>query len=78
MKNRVFNPDAARVAAECDAFNRAHPVGTPVHYWKWAREGEPSGQGPTRSMAQEMCGTAVIWIEGCVGCVALSHVEVIS
>jgi len=47
-----------------------------VRYWKMDRDDAPSGQGPTRSHAEVLSGhTAVVWIEGVVGCVALSHVE---
>lgn len=64
--------------ADVDAFNETVPVGTLVRYWKMAREGEPSGTSKTSTMASVLSGhTAVVWIEGCSGCVALSHVEVI-
>jgi len=59
-----------------DAFNAAHPVGTVVRYWCGVREGAPSGVGPTRSLAYVLSGhTAVVFIEGTSGCIALSHVE---
>jgi len=62
--------------AAVDAFNAAHPVGTTVNYWRGVREGKPSGTGPTRSDAQLLSGhTAVVWIEGTSGCIALTHVE---
>ena len=62
---------------EVDQFNAATPVGTMVRYWKMDRVGEPSGSGKTRTPAQILSGhTAVVWIEGCSGCVALSHEEV--
>ena len=69
--------ESRREHSKCVAFNAAHPVGTTVRYWRGVREGEPSGTGKTRSEAQVLSGhTAVIWIEGCSGCIALSHVEV--
>lgn len=63
---------------KCDEFNAAHPVGTLVRYWRGAKEGPPSGEGQTNHTAHVL-GThsAVVWISGCRGCVALSHVEVI-
>lgn len=57
-------------------FNADHPERVMVRYWKGAKQGEPTGSGMTRTQAQIVGGTAVVWIEGCSGCVALSHVEV--
>jgi hypothetical protein len=56
-------------------WNKYFPIGTRVRYWTGVREG--SGKvSVTRSAAEVLSGhTAVIWIEGCVGCVALSHVQ---
>lgn len=65
-----------KVQDECELFNQNYPLGTSVRYWKGEKFGPPSGWGATRSEAQPLSGhTAVVWIEGCVGCVALSHVE---
>ena len=64
-----------RLQAEADRFNATHAVGASVRYWRGPIEGV--GQvGRTRTPA-EVLGehTAVVWIEGCAGCVALSHVE---
>ena len=64
-----------RQQQECDRFNERIPVGTEVEYWRGIREGE-GRRGKTRSEAQVLSGhTAVVWIEGCSGCVALSHVK---
>lgn len=59
-------------------WNAANPVGTLVRYWRGAKEGEPTGQGHTKHEATVLgdCA-AVVWIEGCSGCIALSHVEVV-
>ena len=58
-----------------DVWNRDCPVGTPVLYWLGAREGEGK-RSKTRSSAELLGGhTAVVWIEGVSGCVALSHVR---
>lgn len=66
----------AKAQRECDEWNAKHPVGTRVRYWKLLRGGAPTGVGPTKHEATVLGGhTAVAWIEGCVGCVALTHVE---
>jgi hypothetical protein len=51
-------------------------VGTIVNYWRGKREGAPDGQGVITDTG-EMCGTKVAWIEGCRGCIALSHLALI-
>jgi len=59
-------------------WNARYPVGTLVRYWCGERAGEPSGVGRTYQEATVLGGhTAVVWIEGCSGCVALTHVETI-
>lgn len=66
-----------RVAAQavCDAFNAAHPVGTPVEFWTWLREGAGK-RGETRSAAQVCAaGYPVVWVTGEAGYVVLTHVE---
>ena len=78
--NRSMNrPRNARPAADpqvaADAFNEAHPVGTRMRYWKGLRQGEPTGHAIVRAPASVMGGSAVVWLEGVSGCVALSHVE---
>lgn len=56
-------------------FNRCYPVGTRVRYWRGAREGQGL-IGFTRYPAEVLGGhTPVVWICGCSGCIALSHVE---
>lgn len=61
-----------------DAFNAAHPVGTPVRYWPGVREGAGI-ESRTRSAAQRLGGSEgeqpVVWVDGCRSCIALSHVE---
>ncbi len=74
----------------CDAFNAENPVGTQVRYWRGERDGEPSGTGKTYTEASVLAyafakkrhstssgNTPVVWIEGCTGCIALTHVEVV-
>ena len=69
---------AAKLQREADAWNKKHPVGTVVRYWRGMREGEPSGAGRVRHAATVLSGhTVVAWIEGCVGCVCVSHVEAV-
>lgn len=58
-----------------DAWNERHSVGTPVRYWTFIREGDGK-LSKTRSEAQLLSGhTAVVWVDGEPGCIALSHVE---
>lgn len=62
---------------EVDEFNDRVKPGTMVKYWRGEKKGEPSGTGKTSSYAQVLSGhTAVVWIDGCSGCIALSHVDV--
>lgn len=80
------DPEAAKAAAD---FNDEHPVGTEVDYWRGVRDlfdlgdgkspcFEPSGRGVTTSRAMVLEGhTAVVWIDGCSGAIALTHVRVV-
>lgn len=62
--------------ARVELFNGAYPVGTEVNYWRGLMEGVPSGSGKTKTPAQLLSGhTAVVWIEGCSGCISLTHVR---
>lgn len=76
MSNRKRRHDPAREVAD---FNARYPVGTMVKYWRGVvGDDEHGGVGATRTKAEVLSGhTAVIWIEGCSGCVALSHVVVL-
>lgn len=77
LEERRLSLDA--VLAEVDAWNLANPVGTLVDYWRGVREGEPSGRGRTHWNATILGDhTAVAWIDGCSGCVALSHIRVVN
>lgn len=77
MRGNQATMMTAKAAREAAAFNEHVPVGARVRYWRGLREGAPSGEGAVRYPAQEVCGTASVWIEGCSGCVALSHVEAV-
>ncbi|MFD1546953.1 hypothetical protein [Nonomuraea guangzhouensis] len=58
-------------------WNATVPVGTPVRYWTGWREGDGK-TSRTRTAAQLLGGhTAVVWVEGEVSCIALSHVAVL-
>jgi hypothetical protein len=71
-------PGQAAAEREAAAFNADYPIGTLVNYWRGVREGEPSGQGETYWQATVLGNhTAVAWIVGCRGCIALSHVQVV-
>lgn len=57
-------------------FNIKYPQYVMVRYWRGVREGEPSGEGMTRTPAQIVSGQAVVWVRGNSGCISLSHIEV--
>ncbi|GHJ11191.1 hypothetical protein TPA0907_55580 [Micromonospora humidisoli] len=66
----------ARTAAR--AFNDRHPIGTPVRYWPGVREGD-GRTARTRTQAQLLSGhTAVVWLDGVSGCIALTHIQPIT
>jgi hypothetical protein len=65
---------AETAAREAAAWNALHPAAVLVQYWKGVRRGEPSGTAHTRSRASVVGDSAVVWIEGVAGCIALSHV----
>lgn len=69
-------PAAPTPQDQADAWNAQHPIGTLVRYWRWLREGEPSGTGKTRAAAAVVSGHVSVWIENCTGCINISHVEV--
>lgn len=59
-------------------FNESNALGVSVRVWPGARPDGRSIDTKTRSEAQVLSGhTAVVWVEGVSGCIALSHVEVI-
>ncbi|RUX22147.1 hypothetical protein EOA27_04345 [Mesorhizobium sp. M2A.F.Ca.ET.037.01.1.1] len=61
--------------ADCDAFNRRHAVGDVIRVWTGPREGDPV-ERVTTSPACILGGhTAVVYVKGGGGCIALSHVE---
>jgi hypothetical protein len=66
-----------RIARDVAAWNERHPVGTLVRYWTWTRTGDGK-VARTRHAAVVMGDHGSVWIEGVVGCVAVSHVEPVS
>lgn len=68
-------PQAERATADAKAFDAATPVGTPVFFWPWGRDGagRPSR---TRGAAWVLCGTPVVSVEDYSGGIALTHVQV--
>ena len=72
MKTKLFMQAQRKV----DAFNHAHPVGTPVRVYPGVLNGR-SDDTCTKTKALVLGGhTAVVWVEGHSSCIALSHVTV--
>jgi hypothetical protein len=58
-------------------WNEIFPVGQQILYWKGVAGDGPGTEGVTRNAAEVLGGhTAVVWVEGVPGCIALSHIEV--
>ncbi|WP_202516883.1 hypothetical protein [Streptomyces sp. SID685] len=76
--------EAAAEQAAVDAWNAAHPVGTPVTAYpgirpedSWSPEKVTRIVTTTRSKATVLGGhTAVVWVHGHSACIALTHVDV--
>lgn len=57
-----------------DEWNARHPIGTSVRYWPLVSEPDNYTDTVTRSVAEVLSGhTAVVWLAGKAGCVALDH-----
>jgi hypothetical protein len=66
----------ARLQSEVERFNRNYPVGTPVRYWPTNDRRGGFVETTTRTEAYVLSGhTAVVFLAGRSGCVALTHVE---
>lgn len=66
-------PTAYQLQAQCNAWNRANPSGTLVSYESIKGQGE-TGRYRTNGEAEVLSGhSAVIWLLGKSGCVALDH-----
>lgn len=73
----VSEVDPKRDAQDAaDHWNAAHPIGTPVRYWTWLREGDGK-TSKTRTLAQSMGSHASVWVDGEASCISLTHVEAI-
>lgn len=65
-------PDPQKLQSQCDTFNEAYPVGSPVHVKMDSGELRDT---VTRSNAEVLGGhSAVIWLEGISGCYLLDRV----
>lgn len=65
----------AAMQAACDRFNARHAIGATVMCWPGPREGAPvprTVSGPACVLSGH---TAVVYVSGGGGCIALSHVE---
>lgn len=72
-----MNAQSRRESAAAAAFNAAHRVGTRVAVYPGTRDGRRI-ETVTRSEAQVLSGhTAVVWVAGVAGCIALGHVDVL-
>jgi hypothetical protein len=76
MQRRPRRKSLNELKAECIVWNHEHPVGTAVVYHPVI--GEPAGrETKTRSEAYVLGDhTAVVFVEGVAGCVALDALEV--
>lgn len=66
-----------RAREQAHAFNRQHPVGTPVTYYKVIGDPTSAVQTKTRSQVWALpCAEAVVQVEGCAGGVSLDAIVV--
>jgi len=72
VNNHLKNTPAAQLV-KIEEFNRLYPIGTPVLYWTGSIHGAGK-RGDTRTVAQMMCSSAVVWVTGHAACIALSHI----
>ncbi len=70
----VLAPRKRPAEEEAEKWNSKHPIGTPVEYWTWTREGEGK-HSKTRTKAHVVCDNAVVWVDGEASCISLSHVQ---
>ena len=71
----MYGRTKARLARQCEAFNRAHPVGSTVRVWSSRLGGTPVVVQVREPGAFILSGhTAVVYVSGVRGCIALSHV----
>ncbi len=65
--------DTKRARGAVEKWNQQHPIGTPVTVRMDSGELRETA---TRSMAQMLGQSAVIWVDGIAGCYALERVAV--
>lgn len=69
-------PNVAKLQKQCDDWNAAHPVGTPVQVT--LDSGDVRGT-VTRSAAEVLSGhSSVIWLTGVRGCYLLDRVKALA
>lgn len=75
-REKVRAEHQAAMQAACDAFNAAHPVGSTIMCWPGIIEGEPVERTIKAPGATILSGhTAVAYVSGGGGCIALSHIS---
>lgn len=75
MEASLSRQSPRQLQAACDAFNAAHKVGDTITVFS-VLIGENPKQVQTRSAAQILSGhTAVVYVTGGSGCIALTHIE---
>ena len=76
----MSRPSPKKLAEECARWNARNPIGTRVTRYKLMYpKAEPDGIYTTRTAAEVLSGhTAVVWLDGFSGCVALDSLEVAS
>lgn len=69
--------DTRNLELQVARWNAEHSIGTPVEYWPGARGADTTGNlAYTITPAQVLDGeTAVVWVHGHSGCIALDHVR---
>lgn len=77
MKIMKMNPYRRARHNEALEIIQGISVGTEVNYWRGLKQGKPTGNGKVTSISMQPnnYGVDVVWIEGCSGCVSISHIE---
>lgn len=66
-----------KLESQAAKLNQEMPPGTPVRFWRGAKQGDPSGTGTIKPWGFTVLSntTVVGWIDGTTGCIAASHIE---
>lgn len=67
-------PTLAQMQAACDDFNNKHDVGDVIRCWPGVREGDPVKRTTTSPACILQGHTAVVYVSGGGGTIALTHV----